>query len=57
MLMTASVNASDDGSKIDYDQGWSPYVTLRGRWFFSGDVKGDYSDFGHPENKRSSKKV
>ena len=32
--MTASVNASDGGSKIDYGREWNPYVTVRGGWLF-----------------------
>ena len=54
-MLSSVASGAADGAGVDYGREWSLYVTLRSRWLFSGDVKGDYSIFTHPENNKSLK--
>ena len=57
MLMTASVNASDGGSKIDYGREWNPYVTVRGGWLFGKAKYNDYVTFGNTVSHNIKKSI
>ena len=46
MLSGVALGAMD-GAEVDYGRDWSPYVTLRGGWLFSGKTKYNYHWVGH----------
>ena len=54
MLSGVASGATGD-AEMEYGREWSPYVTLRGGWLFSGDVKGDFTMSDYPGNNKSSK--
>lgn len=54
-MLAGVTSGTTDGADIGYEREWAPYVTLRGRWLFGGDVKGDFTTNNHPENNRNLK--
>ena len=54
-MLSGVASGVTDGSDVDYEREYSPYMTLRGGWLFGGDAKFDFTISDHPENNKSSK--